>query len=252
MFSSIAYLKQGLSLLFRPGIKRYVFIPVLINILVYAGFISCAYHYTQLAQAWLASYLPHWLNATAWIISLLFLVGALFFFSYLFTTLANIIAAPFNGFLSKKIEEILLGRPPKNAMTFKQLCWLLPKTFMRQIQLLFYFLPRAAILLVLFLIPGINVAAGILWFLFASWMMSVQYFDYPFDNNQIHFKPMLKTMKQQRWLHLQFGIEINILSIIPIINLFIIPIAIASATAIWVAEHREIQAKIKNVIAQAL
>lgn len=252
MFSGITYLKQGFLLLFKPGVKRYVLVPLLLNILVYAGFASCAYHYTQSAHQWLNSYLPHWLSAVAWFLWLLSFIGILFFFTYIFTTIANIIAAPFNGLLSEKVEEIILGHPPKNAMSFKELCWLLPKTFMRQVQLFFYFLPRAVIILVLFFIPGINIVAGILWFLFASWMMSVQYFDYPFDNNHVGFKPMIKTMKQHRWLHLQLGILINILSIIPVVNLFVIPGAVAAATAAWVAEHREIQTKIKDAIATVL
>lgn len=252
MFSGIQYLKQGFSLLFKPGVKRYVIVPLLLNILVYAGFASCAYHYTQSLHQWLNSYLPHWLSAVAWFLWLLSFIGILFFFTYIFTTIANIIAAPFNGLLSEKVEEIILGHSPKNVLSFKELCWLLPKTFMRQVQLFFYFLPRAVIILVLFFIPGINIVAGIVWFLFASWMMSVQYFDYPFDNNQIGFKPMLKTMKQHRGLHLQLGIIINILSIIPVINLLIIPVAVSAATVAWVAEHRDIQMKIKDVIAKAL
>lgn len=252
MFSGINYLKQGLSLLFKPGVKRYVFVPLILNVLVYAGFASCAYHYTQLAHHWLDSYIPHWLSAVAWLLWLLSFIGILFFFTYLFTTIANIIAAPFNGLLSEKIEEVILGHPVKNALSFKELCLSLPKTFVRQIQLLFYFLPRAAILLVLFFIPGINIIAGVIWFFLSSWMMSVQYFDYPFDNNNVGFKPMIKTMKQHRWTHLQLGIFINILSITPIINLFIIPVAVAAATAAWVAEHREIHSKIKDVISTAL
>lgn len=252
MLSGISYLKQGVSLLFKPGIKRYVLVPLLLNILVYIGFASCAYHYTQSIHQWLNSYLPHWLSAVAWFLWLLSFIGILFFFTYIFTTIANIIAAPFNGLLSEKVQEIILGHPPKNALSFKELCWLLPKTFMRQVQLFFYFLPRAVIILALFFIPGINIVAGIVWFLFASWMMSVQYFDYPFDNNHIDFNPMIKTMKQHRWLHLQIGIIINILSIIPIVNLLIIPGAVATATAAWVAEHRDVQAKIKDVISTTL
>ncbi len=252
MFSGITYLRQGFSLLFKPGIKRYVLIPLILNILVYIGFASCAYHYSQQAHQWIASYLPHWLSAVVWIVWLLSLLGVLFFFTYLFTALANIIAAPFNGLLSEKIEQLILGHSPTNALSFKELCFLLPKTISRQITLLFYFLPRAVVILALFFIPGINIGAGIAWFLFSSWMMSIQYFDYPFDNNHVGFKPMIKTMKQHRWLHLQLGICVNILSIIPIVNLFIIPVAVASATAAWVAEHREISLKIKDVIATAL
>lgn len=237
MLSVIRHLGQGFLLLFKPGVKRYVLTPLLINIIVYLGFISCAYHYTQSAGVWLTGYLPSWLSAIAWIVSILFFIGSLFFFTYIFTTIGNIIAAPFNGFLSEKIEQHLIGHTPENTYSFKALCLLLPKTILRQIKLLFYFLPRAFILLFFFFIPGLNLIAGILWFLFASWMMSIQYFDFPFDNHHVNFITMLDAMKKRRWLHLQFGIYVNILSIIPIVNLFVIPTAVAAATAIWVKEY---------------
>ncbi len=252
MLTNMNYFNQAIKLLLQPGVKRYVFIPLFLNILIYISFISCAYHYTQELHSWLASYTPHWLSAVAWIVWFVSFIGILFFFTYLFTTIANIVAAPFNGFLAEKVEESMLGHTPNNAITIKQLCLLLPKTLIRQMQLLLYFLPRAIILLALFLIPGINIVAGILWFLFSSWMISLQYFDYPFDNNNVGFKSMLNTLKQSPWQYLQFGIIINIFSIMPVINLFVIPFAVISATVIWAEKHSEMQGKLKNAITKNL
>lgn len=238
MFKGMEYLIQGFKLITKPGIKRYVIIPMIINIIVFAGFIGCAYHYTGVANNWLDAHLPNWLQWIAWLLWILFVVGILFFFVYVFTIIANIIAAPFNGFLSEKVEELITEEKSQDELSFKELCLLLPKTMTRQFQLIFYFLPRALIMLILFFIPGVNLIAGILWFLFSSWMMTLQYLDYPFDNHQVNFKFMVKSMKKDYITHTSFGIIVTALSVIPIVNLFIIPAAVAGVTALWVDNHR--------------
>ena len=237
MFKGAEYLFKGFKLITKPGIKRYVVIPMLINILVFSGFISCAYHYTGIANGWLEAHLPQWLQWIHWLLWGLFVIGILFFFVYIFTIIANIIAAPFNGFLSEKIETLLVGKKTEEELSMIELCLLLPKTIVRQFQLAFYFLPRAIIMLILFFIPGVNVVAGISWFLFSSWMMTIQYLDYPFDNHNVSFKEMIKSMKKNYMLHTSFGMMTTLLSLVPIVNLFVIPAAVAGITALWVDNH---------------
>lgn len=238
MLQGISYLTKGFLLLGKRGVRMYVVIPTLINLLIFMGFIRLAYHYTSIANDWFTAHLPHWLLWLDSLLWLLFVVGILFFFVYLFTVIANIIAAPFNGLLSEKVEEVLLGEKLKDSLSFKELMALLPKTIARQLQLLFYFLPRAAIMLFLFFIPGINLVAGVLWFLFSSWMMTIQYLDYPFDNHHLPVKTMTHRMRKNWSPHMGFGITVTLLSAIPIINLFIMPAAVAGATALWVEKHR--------------
>jgi CysZ protein len=68
-------------------------------------------------------------------------------------------------------------------------------------------------------------------------MMVVQYIDYPMDNNGVSFRSMQRSLKQQRLLHLGFGGGVSILLMVPIVNFFAMPIAVAGATALYVAEH---------------
>jgi CysZ protein len=238
MLQGVNYLTKGFKLLIKPGVRLYVVIPTLINLLIFIGFIRIAYHYTRIANDWFNAHLPEWLQWLDSVLWLLFVVGLLFFFVYIFTIIANMIAAPFNGLLSEKVEEAILGEALKNTLSFKELMALLPKTIARQLQLLFYFLQRAAIMLILFFIPGVNLIAGILWFLFSSWMMTIQYLDYPFDNHQIGVKVMTHRMRKTWLTHMSFGIMISLLSAIPLINLIIMPAAVAGATALWVDKHR--------------
>lgn len=239
MKEGIHYVCRGFKLLSKPGVRLYAIIPLLINLLSFAGFIRLAYHYTNIANQWFTTHLPQWLQWLDWLLWIAFVLAILFFFVYIFTTIANMIAAPFNGLLSEKVEEHLLGHKLNNSLSFKELVALLPKTITRQLQLLFYFLPRAFIMLVLFFIPGVNLVAGIAWFLFSSWMVAIQYLDYPFDNHSLAVKNMTHRMRKSWLLHMGFGVTTSLLSAIPIINLLIMPAAVAGATALWVEKHRE-------------
>ena len=91
------YLLRGLYLLVQPGIRRYVAVPLLINTGLFALGIYIAV--TTIA-GFLDGLLPDWLAWLEWLLwpllGLVFLVMVFFTFS----VLANIVAAPFNGFLA--------------------------------------------------------------------------------------------------------------------------------------------------------
>lgn len=80
---------------------------------------------------------------------------------------------------------------------------------------------------------------SILWFAFGAWMMAIQYNDFPFDNHKISFSAMKSSLKQDKWNNLQFGMVINIFTMIPILNLVIMPVAICGATAMWCDRYRK-------------
>lgn len=62
----------------------------------------------------------------------------------------------------------------------------IPRIMKREVQKLAYYLPRAIVLLLLYLIPGIGqTVAPLLWFGFSAWMLAIQYCDYPFDSSAI-------------------------------------------------------------------
>ena len=117
----------------------------------------------------------------------------------------------------------------------------IPRSLGREISKLTYYLPRLLVLVVLsafsLIIPVLNVIVALLWLVFGAWMMVIQYIDYPMDNNGLSFRAMRRSLNQQRLLHLGFGGGVSILLMIPLLNFFAMPIAVAGATALYVAEH---------------
>jgi len=92
-------------------------------------------------------------------------------------------------------------------------------------------------LLLLYLIPGINILAPVLWGLFAAWMLTLEYIDYPFSNHNLLFPAYRTILKKKRLLSLGFGGAALALTIIPFINFIAIPVSVAGATAMAVKEN---------------
>lgn len=232
------YLFQGFSLIFEKQIRLYIIIPVLINILFFISLFSIGIHYFHELTQWLNHLLPKWLHWLQWFLWIIFTVLILTIYAYTFTVLTNLISTPFNAFLSEKVEYFLTGHTLESA-TLVTALKTIPRAINRQIQLIIYYLLRAAILLLLSFIPVVHIFATIAWFLFTAWMLTIQYIDYPMDNHHISFKNLRQTIGQKQLLSFSFGISTLLFLYIPIINFFVMPAAVAGATAMWVKEYKD-------------
>lgn len=236
--SGISYLFRGFTLAFTPGIRRFVVIPLMINLCLMGLFISSVLSsLSGWIDIWLA-YIPSWLDWLAYVlwpfIALLLIIGC----SYFFSSVSNIIASPFNGLLAEHLECKLTGkRPPDEGVldAFKDL----GRVFGREWQKLKYYLPKLLGLFILSWIPILGqTIIPLCWLLFNAWMMAIQYCDYSFDNHRVPFATMKDALKSQRSRALGFGGGVAIFTMIPILNIFVMPAAVCGATAIWVDQYR--------------
>jgi CysZ protein len=227
------YLLEGLKLIFKPGLKRFVIIPLIINIVLFVGLFVVSRHYFSEFNLWVEHHLPHWLYWLGSILWVLFFISFLLVMLYTFVTLANLIGAPFNSLLSEKIELYLTGNKI-NQKSWGEICKDTPRIIGRQLSLIGYYLPRAAGILILFFVPVVQVFAAIIWFLFNAWYMSLQYVDYPTDNHDISLKRVKEWLQQRRWTSLGFGGAVMVMSMIPVVNFFVVPAAVAGATKFFV------------------
>lgn len=231
------YFLTGFSLITSPGLRRFVALPLLANMVLFISLFFVFRHYVGELNAWLLTFLPVWLQWLDWLLGIFFFTGFAIFFVYAFATVANLLACPFNGLLSERVELALTGVPLPERPLREQLADL-PSVFGRQLSLIFYYLPRAFLIFILFFIPLINVIAPALWFLFNAWFMALQYLDYPTEAHRIRLSECKAWMKAHRALSLGFGLAVLVGLMIPVVNFFAIPAAVAGATALWVAENR--------------
>ncbi len=230
------YLREGLKLVLSPGLRLFVLLPLAINLILFIALICFA---VDQFSGWLNSLMsgmPSWLSFLDFLLWPLFVALLLMMVFFTFTMLANIIAAPFNGFLAEKVEVVVRGTDPFPAFSWSELVAMVPRTLKREVRKLSYFLPRTIGLLILSLIPGLNLIATPLWLLFGVWMMAVQYIDYPADNNKMSWQDMLAWLRAKRWQSLGFGGITYVALLIPFVNLLMMPAAVAGATLFWVRE----------------
>ena len=240
------YLREGLRLVLSPGLRLFVILPVTVNLLLFIGLIYLAVRqFGGWVDAFMPS-LPDWLAFLEYILWPLFVTLVVLMVFFTFTMLANIIAAPFNGFLAEKVEMVARGEDSSPPFSWAELLAMLPRTIGREARKLAYFAPRALALLILSFIPVINLAAAPLWLLFGTWMMAVQYIDYPADNNKMSWAEMMAWLRQRRWQSLSFGAVTYAALLVPVLNLLIMPAAVAGATLFWVREGGTTKAVVRS------
>jgi len=228
-------LARGLRLLGKPEIRIYVVIPLAINILLFGALIWFGYNqFTQLIE-WLMSFLPDWdwLAVVRWVLWLFFVVLAALTVFFSFTPVANLVAAPFNALMAEKIEEMLTGREVAGGVSFAQMAL---DAIRSQLGKLVYIMLWAAGLFLVSLIPVVNLIAPILWVVFGSWLLSLEYFDYPMGNHDLVFAEEKRLLAERRGIALGFGGGVMIMTSIPVVNFFAMPVAVAGATLLWVEQ----------------
>lgn len=231
------YLLRGLKLLLKPGIRAYVIIPLLINCLMFIILINYGAHQFGGMLDHLMQKIPDWLHWLSWLLWLLFGFSILLIVFFSFSLLCNFIGAPFNGLLAEAVEQYLtkskLDAPPFSLGKFIAE---IPATIANEGKKIVYFLLWAIPFLILFIIPGINVAAPVLWFLFSAWILALQYTDYPMANHQIHFAQQRKQLRSKTLRTMGFGSGVSIATLIPVANFIVMPAAVAGATIYWVEQ----------------
>jgi len=234
------YLLRGLHLVKQPGLRRFIIIPLLVNILLFAGGL---WYFTGLFGEFIDWLLPAWLDWLRWLLWPLFAISLLLIIFYSFTLIANIIAAPFNGLLAEMVEHHLAGTTPTGGSTDWRavLKGALP-TMMDEVRKLLYLVIWAIPFLFLFIVPGLQLIAPITWFFFSAWMLSLEYMDYPASNHDARFLGIRRALRGRRSLALGFGTATLVLTLIPFINFFVMPVAVAGATAAWLGRIGQMDA----------
>ncbi len=168
VLSGPQYLREGLKLVLSPGLRLFVLLPLLINLVLFVGLIYFAGHQFSLWVDTLMPSLPSWLSFLNYLLWPLFVVLVALMVFFTFTMLANIIAAPFNGFLAEKSKRWCAGVDNSPPFSWGELIAMVPRTLAREMRKLGYFLPRAIALLILSFVPVLNLIAAPLWLIFGG------------------------------------------------------------------------------------
>ncbi len=218
---AIQSLLQGLALLGHKDLRKFVLIPIIINLVLYSSLLYLAYNYVG---DLMGQFIPDWLLWLSWLIYPVTLVSFFLAGFFTFTLIANLIAAPFYGGLAAKTQKIIMHEP--GEIKEQKILSVIGSELKRVI----YLMSRAIPVLIISFIPGLNLIAPILWGLFGAWALSLEYFAYPLENEGALFKEQRQLLSEVRIGALSFGGIVLIGLTIPILNILVPPTAVISAT----------------------
>jgi CysZ protein len=87
---------------------------------------------------------------------------------------------------------------------------------------------------------SLSLVVTVIWFLFGAWILAMQYIDVPADNNGRSFEDVLRLMRENRAAVMGFGSVIMLVTSIPILNLFVIPVAVCGGVVFWVRKIEKV------------
>lgn len=238
LFKGAGYFFDGLQMIMRPGLRRYVIVPLLINLTIFTlltiwlsqEFGALVDHYTPELPQWLS-----WLSSIVWVLFAILIAVGIFF---TFTMVANLIGAPFNILLAEAVEAQLTGELPEESSWLKVLREA-PGAMMDELRKLGYFLMFAIPLLLLFLVPVVNLIAPLIWGAFSAWLLALEYLDYPLGNHAMRPWQQRALIRNYRPLAFGFGGMVLFATLVPLLNLIAMPAATIGATALWVGEMKK-------------
>lgn len=238
-FRGLTYLPRAARFLrHHPGLLKYVVIPFLINVVTF----SLAVCFGLKLFGRVVEILPQgdtWyyllLYGVFWVFAVL-LVLVLVFFT--FTVIGNLIAAPFNGLLSERVEGLQTGTLPDDPFTLKGVLLDSGRSLFVEAKKMTVFILGMVLLLLLNLLPLVGTflyAASTLFvtLFFLAW----EYLSFVHERKKLNFSSQYSYLKQRKILLLGFATGVLAVLAIPLLQLFCIPLAVIAATLLWCDEQ---------------
>ena len=245
--NGIALIFRGFEVAKKPNIRPYMIVPLIVNILLFsvAGYFAIDLINDALSGLddtvdlwswldWLEPVINTIASTLKWVLLIAAILLILFIAGSVFTMITHMLVSPFIGVLAEKVEKDLheTSYPSHTVMQIAG------RTIKREFTKLKYWITRAlglfVVTIILSFIPVVQMISPVLWYLFGAWILALQYIDVPADNNGKSFEEVLGLMRKNRTQVMGFGGATLLLTSIPIINLVIIPIAVAGGVIFWV------------------
>ena len=223
----------GLKVLLSSGYRKFILIPLIANGILFVVFAMMLFSLLPSSLQWLISWIPDWLSYMEWFIYSVAGVLFLLIYGMSFSVITNIFAAPFNGLLAEKIQREAGLKLPEESISS-----VIVRTLARELRKLVYFVGYGIIvgvcLFFLAMVPFVQLIVPVLALTWMFWCLAIQYLDYAADNNQQSFDQLRKDAKKPFISTFGFGGIVAGLLMVPIVNIFVMPAAVAGGTLLWI------------------
>ncbi|MDX2478939.1 MAG: EI24 domain-containing protein [Desulfuromusa sp.] len=219
----------------KPGLLRYLVIPLVINLLV---FTATVYFGLDLFQGMLDTYAPStevWygvlLYYLAWTVALL-LTTVIVFFS--FTVIGNLIASPFNELLSERTEALIQGTQSEDSFSLQHFWKESRHAIIVEIKKMAVFVACMVVLFGLNFIPGIgSLIYAVLAPGFMLFFLVIEYMAFVLMRKHLSFAEQRRYIFKHPILMFGYACGVFCMLAIPFVQFFCIPLAVVGATLLW-------------------
>lgn len=225
LFSGPAYLLEGFRRLRRPGLKRYVFLPALGNLVIFlcAG-VALFWGMDHLLDRWL----PDGFDWLRYLVFPLVAAAMLAIGMLAFTLLAALLLSPFLGTLAAQVE-LMEGTDPPNPPPATWWAGLRADLAVEVRRLGYIALCLLGVLL-LGLTPVLNLLAAPVGVVVSSWLLAVEYAGNPLGNRRMPLRAQLGLLRSARWRVVGFGLASFGCSLVPVLNFVVVPASVIGIT----------------------
>jgi CysZ protein len=225
--SGPAWLVRGYRLLLLPGVRGFMLIPLLGNVLLFSfAAFGAIYGLDAAFDRWLPDTVD-WLRWLLYPLAGILLLVVAFFTA---TLLGNLLMAPFNGLLADRVERALTGTSPAQSSGES---WRasVKRGLGDELRRLGYIVARVLAVFLLGMIPFIGVIAVPLGLLLGAWLLALEFAGNPLGNWGWDFARQRQYLRQRPGRFLAFGFAAMGAAFLPLLNFALIPAAIAGMTA---------------------
>jgi CysZ protein len=162
-------------------------------------------------------------------------VATLVGFFFLFIIIATTVAAPFNDLLSEKVEQLSIGSRRDEKFSLLQLIKDVGRGLGHTFKVLGVYLAGQLVgLLFLFTVPIIGqLVYTVITLGVASFILSMEFMSYSMDRRRFNFNEKKGFFFSNLRSCMGFGLSGALIASMPIVNLFLIPAAVAGGTLLF-------------------
>lgn len=215
----------------RPGLRKYVVIPIIVNIIVgaalYAGLLFAGLN-------WIDSLLvglPEWAVVFEVLLQAVLVVLLLLVIGFVLLQFGVVLGAPWYGQLAERLELIYMGQTvdqPASVMNIARDIW--HALSFEASKLLLLLAIGVPLLLLNFLPPAGTTVATVGGITLMSIITCLDFFDPSLSRRRLRFRSKLNLIRRTLPASASFALVCFGLVSIPLINLFAIPLCVTAGT----------------------
>lgn len=233
---------SALSLLPRKGIRRYLLMPVVLNILLLGGTVWVSILFGGEASRWVVSIIPQWeflekewvQVVLDWVVRILVLL--IYFTVYKYLVL--IVLSPFLAFLSERVEKEQTGS--EYPFSIRQLLRDMGRALVINLRNFLFEIVATLLLSIFAFLPVVGLVAPVLILIVQSYFFGFALMDYNAERHQFSWRQTEKWMRAHFWGVCGTGIVFHFTFLIPVVGWIIAPVwSTVAGTLTFLKLHTE-------------